>query len=256
MSLNEKKETIAIFTGAGISAESGLATFRDKNGLWRKYNIDEVATPDAFINDPKRVLDFYNKRRDEVCKAQPNLAHKAVASLESIFNVFVVTQNVDDLHERAGSQKVIHVHGNILESCSSLDKSEAFTDRSSLKLGDTCSRGWQLRPNVVWFGEPVENYHQALKIIRSADKILIIGTSLEVYPAAQLIIGGRQDAEKIIAQPDLDIAPEEDELKFTLQNYLWLQFKATRIVPFIIECWLKGIRVSSRIDEHGIRTFK
>ncbi len=179
---------IAILTGAGISAESGLRTFRDSNGLWEEYSIEEVATFTGWVNDPGLVIDFYNKRRNQLRTAQPNAAHTALALLEQKYDVQVITQNVDDLHERGGSTKVIHLHGELTKVRSVNHPELVYTiGYENIKLGDVCEKGGQLRPHIVWFGEPVPMIEEAAKIIEATDILLIIGTSLQVYPAAGLV---------------------------------------------------------------------
>lgn len=178
---------IVVLTGAGISAESGLKTFRDSDGLWMGYNIEDVATPDAFNKNPALVLDFYNMRRREVAKAQPNAAHKGLAKLEDLFDVTIITQNIDDLHERAGSTNVLHLHGEIFKMCSCKNVSKTFDIRNDIAVGDTAADGHQLRPAIVWFQEEVPLIEVAAKIIMEADIFVLIGTSLQVYPAAGLV---------------------------------------------------------------------
>ncbi|CAN5343025.1 NAD-dependent deacylase [soil metagenome] len=181
-------KTLVILTGAGMSADSGLSTFRDSGGLWEGFDIDEVATVHGWNKDPETVLDFYNKRREQAAKAEPNPGHIALAELESHFDIYIITQNVDDLHERAGSDKVLHLHGMLREARSSEDP-ESIIDigAKSIKHGDTAEDGSQLRPNVVWFGEAVTNIEPASVLVSKADILLVIGTSLVVYPAAGLI---------------------------------------------------------------------
>ncbi len=178
---------IVVFTGAGISAESGLGTFRDVGGLWKKYNIEDVATPEAFNKNPSLVLDFYNQRRKQLLKSKPNVAHLSLAKLQKKFNLVVITQNIDNLHERSGVKNIIHLHGKLTESRSTLDNKIYPINNSELNLGDLCSKGGQLRPNVVWFGEDVPNMNNAIDEVKSASIFIIIGTSLNVYPAANLI---------------------------------------------------------------------
>ena len=170
-----------------MSAESGLATFRGSDGLWNGYNVYEVATPEAWISNQKLVLDFYNMRRREIEKAEPNQAHKALVELENQFNVKIITQNIDDLHERAGSTQVIHLHGEITKVCDSIDKSEVFDwGYQDLKEGVFCPRGSQLRPFIVWFGEAVPLMDTAISELYDTEAFVVIGTSLQVYPAANL----------------------------------------------------------------------
>lgn len=180
-------QQIVIFSGAGISAESGLKTFRDSDGLWENYKIEEVATPEAWQENPKLVLDFYNLRRKQVIEAQPNAAHFAVLDLQKKFNVQVITQNIDDLHERAGTKNVLHLHGEILKARSVGTGLVYPINGSELNLGDLCENGHQLRPDVVWFGEFVPNMVVAAEWCEKADILIVIGTSLNVYPAANLV---------------------------------------------------------------------
>lgn len=176
-----------VLTGAGISAESGLKTFRDGDGLWMGYNIEDVATPDAFEKNPALVLDFYNMRRREVAKAVPSTAHIGLAELEKEFDVSIITQNIDDLHERAGSTNVLHLHGEIFKMCSSNNKSITFEIRGDINEGDLTEDGHQFRPAIVWFHEEVPMIEKAAQIMMNADIFILIGTSLQVYPAAGLI---------------------------------------------------------------------
>ncbi len=182
------KKKIVVFTGAGISAESGLKTFRDSGGLWEEFNVEEVATPEAWEQDPKMVTEFYNKRRKQVMEAKPNAAHHAIVELEKKFEVHVITQNIDDLHERAGSKKILHLHGEIIKSRSSIDPSLIYKINGwEMKYGDVCGRGSPLRPHIVWFGEFVPYMEDAGKIAATAEIFIIVGTSLNVYPAAGLV---------------------------------------------------------------------
>jgi NAD-dependent deacetylase len=181
------KKHIVILTGAGISAESGLKTFRDSDGLWMGYNVEDVATPRAFKRDPKLVLDFYNMRRKDVAAAQPNAAHTGLADLEKDFKVTVVTQNIDDLHERGGSTNVLHLHGQIFKMRSVADENKIYEIRGDINIGDMAADGSQLRPHIVWFEEPVPMITEAMKVMSTADIFVLAGTSLQVYPAAGLI---------------------------------------------------------------------
>lgn len=181
------KKKLVVLTGAGISAESGLKTFRDSDGLWEGYNIEDVATPRAWRKDPQLVLEFYNYRRKNIIEAQPNAAHYALASLQEKFDVHIITQNIDDLHERAGSQKILHLHGEILKMRSEKDERLVYDIRGDIHLGDTAEDGSQLRPHIVWFEEPVPKIEEAIVIVGNADVFVIIGTSLVVYPAAGLL---------------------------------------------------------------------
>ena len=186
----KNRQRIVVFSGAGISAESGIATFRDTGGLWENYKIEEVATPDAWKANPEKVQHFYNLRRENIRESVPNEAHLAIAMWESDHELTVITQNIDDLHERAGSKQVIHLHGNIMLAKSSGPKQEEkyYPIHGSLDVTkDLCEDGYPLRPHVVWFGEEVPNYETARTIIQKAGVFIVIGTSLNVYPAAGLI---------------------------------------------------------------------
>jgi NAD-dependent deacetylase len=179
---------LVVLTGAGISAESGLKTFRDSNGLWEGHDVMEVATPEGWYKNPKLVLDFYNARRKQALSAKPNQAHRILKSLEDQFDVTIITQNVDHLHEMAGSSKVIHLHGQLFESRSTADERLVYKmGHWELKLGDQCEKGSQLRPNIVWFGEAVPMMEIAIDITQQADLLVIVGTSMVVYPAAGLM---------------------------------------------------------------------
>lgn len=181
------KKNLIVLTGAGISAESGLKTFRDSDGLWMGYDVYEVASPQGWQKNPQLVLDFYNQRRREVAKAKPNAAHSGIAELQNNFNVTVITQNIDDLHERAGSKNVIHLHGEIFKMRSERDESTFYEIAGDIEFGQKAPDGSQLRPHVVWFGEPVPMIEQAARVMTSADIFILAGTSLQVYPAAGLI---------------------------------------------------------------------
>jgi NAD-dependent deacetylase len=197
-----KKKKIVVFSGAGMSAESGIKTFRDTGGLWEEYKIEDVATYNAWTRNRKLVLDFYNQRRKQVMAASPNAAHTMVAGLQEEFDVQVITQNIDDLHERAGSKKVLHLHGEIMKSRSS-QWSELIYDIKEweLKEGDLCERGAQLRPHIVWFGEAVPEMVKAEMLTREADIFITIGTSLNVYPAANLIHVVEAQVPKFLIDP-------------------------------------------------------
>jgi NAD-dependent deacetylase len=182
------KKHLVIFSGAGMSAESGIKTFRDSGGLWEEYKIEDVATLEAWERNPALVTEFYNQRRKQVMEAQPNEAHKTIAELQNDFNVTVITQNVDNLHERAGSKTVIHLHGEIMKAQSSVDPSLIYDLKKwEVKIGDKCSKGSQLRPYIVWFGEMVPMMEPAINIVGQAELFTVIGTSLNVYPAAGLV---------------------------------------------------------------------
>lgn len=186
--MSKKRKKLVVLTGAGISAESGIKTFRDSNGLWEGHDVMEVASPEGWRKNRELVLEFYNQRRKDGLKAKPNGAHLGLAELEKHFDVTIVTQNVDPLHERAGSTKVIHLHGELFKTQSTVDPSLVYEMEGwELKLGDKCEKGSQLRPYIVWFGEPVPKMEEAIEVAREADVFAVVGTSLLVYPAAGLI---------------------------------------------------------------------
>lgn len=178
---------IVVLTGAGMSAESGIKTFRDADGLWEGHDVMEVASPQGFSANPELVLDFYNQRRHQLLNVEPNAAHYALAELEEKHKVTIITQNVDDLHERSGSSKIIHLHGELLKVRSVYNEFDILHWTKDLNLGDTCKKGYQLRPHIVWFGEAVPMIDKAVTICQTADILLIIGTSMQVYPAASLM---------------------------------------------------------------------
>lgn len=212
---------IVVLTGAGISAESGLSTFRDSGGLWEGYDINDVATVDGWNADPERVLDFYNLRRKQAAEAEPNQAHLLISELQNHFKVTVITQNVDDLHERAGSKNVLHLHGRLNEAKSEIDENYVINiGANPIKLGDTAPDGSQLRPNVVWFGEPVPMIEKAAIKVSEADILVVIGTSLVVYPAAGLVDYARAGIKKFI------IDPSTPEL-FSFDDWQHIKEKAT-----------------------------
>lgn len=181
------KQKIVVLTGAGISAESGIKTFRDSDGLWENHRIEDVATPQGWAANPELVLDFYNQRRAQLFTVGPNNGHRALADLERDYEVYIVTQNVDDLHERAGSTKVLHLHGQLRQVRSNRFENLVYPWDKDLKIGDLCERGHQLRPHIVWFGEAVPMLEAAAELAEQADIFLIVGTSLQVYPAAGLM---------------------------------------------------------------------
>ena len=176
-----------VLTGAGISAESGLQTFRNSGGLWEGYRVEDVCTPEAFARSPQTVIDFYNARRRAAAAAEPNAAHFALADLERAYDVQIITQNVDDLHERAGSGKVLHLHGELNKLRSTVDESEILPWQGDQTLADRDSRGRPLRPHIVWFGEAVPLIEEAVRLVEAADTVIVVGTSLKVYPAASLL---------------------------------------------------------------------
>lgn len=178
---------LVVLTGAGMSAESGLKTFRDADGLWEGHDVMEVASPEGFAKNPELVLEFYNQRRRQLLEVKPNTAHIDLANLENEFKVSIITQNVDDLHERAGSSHVVHLHGELLKARNIIDEQSVMEWKTDIQLGDTCPKGYQLRPHIVWFGEAVPMIDKAIDICMTADMLLIIGTSMQVYPAASLL---------------------------------------------------------------------
>ena len=184
------KKNLVVLTGAGISAESGISTFRDSGGLWEKYKVEDVATPEGWHKDKTLVTDFYNQRRKQLLETQPNFGHIGLTELEQWFNVFVITQNVDNLHERAGNSSVLHLHGELTKVRSERYEHliyELTPDKYEVKIGDLCEKGYQLRPHIVWFGEVVPMMDKAIEITQQADVLVVIGTSLNVYPAAGLL---------------------------------------------------------------------
>jgi NAD-dependent deacetylase len=214
------KKNLIVLSGAGISAESGLKTFRDSDGLWMGYNIEDVATPRAFKKNPQLVLDFYNMRRREVLKASPNAAHIGLASLEEHYKVTIITQNIDDLHERAGSKNILHLHGEIFKMRSVKNESIITEIRGDIALGQMADDGGQWRPHIVWFEEPVPMIEIAAQIMEAADVFVLIGTSLQVYPAAGLIHYLKNDVPKYIL--DKRIPPVDN-----LSNVIAIERNAT-----------------------------
>jgi NAD-dependent deacetylase len=193
---------LVILSGSGISAESGIKTFRDMGGVWDQYDVTEVASPEAWKNNRKLVLEFYNQRRKQLFETEPNDAHKIIAELEQFFEVKIVTQNVDDLHERAGSSHVLHLHGELKKARSTVDPNLIYELKDwELKEGDLCEKGSQLRPHVVWFGEPVPAIEEAAEIVSAADIFIVIGTSLSVYPAAGLLHYAGKNVPVYIVDP-------------------------------------------------------
>jgi len=223
---------IVVFTGAGISAESGIGTFRDSGGLWEKYRIEDVATPEAFSRDPEFVLNFYNQRRQQIIEARPNEAHYALAALEDRFKVIIITQNIDDLHERAGSTHVIHLHGEIMKGRSS--RQNSFITRlkkPEILLGDLADDGSQLRPFIVWFGEEVPLMDVAIDAVRQASTFLVVGTSLNVYPAAGLVHHAPTSSQKFLVDPNV---PEGS----LMSGFHFIREKAGVGVPRLVGKWM------------------
>ncbi len=232
------KQKVIVLTGAGISAESGLNTFRDSDGLWEGYDINDVATPEAWHRDPVLVQHFYNLRRKAVLEAKPNLAHIALAELEKYYDVTIITQNIDDLHERAGSSSIIHLHGIITKSQSSVNPNLTYDiNGAELAMGEKCELGSQLRPHVVWFGEAVPMIGKAAELCMLADIFMIIGTSLLVYPAAGLVDYVSADARKILIDPKVSGVPGVSNLEMIPE-------KAGTGVPTAVEALIREVRSS------------
>ena len=205
---------IVILTGAGMSAESGISTFRDSDGLWENHKIEDVATPQGWKKDRELVLEFYNQRRKELFEVEPNIAHLSLVDLEKHFDVNIITQNVDDLHERAGSSNVLHLHGELKKARSSVDSSLVYDlDNWELKIGDRCEKGSQLRPHIVWFGENVPALSEAINITFGADILIVIGTSLNVYPAAGLIDDVKSNVPIYYIDPNSNMISLKENVK-------------------------------------------
>ncbi len=227
-------ETIVVLTGAGISAESGCNTFRDNNGLWRKHRVEEVASPYAWKLNPQMVMDFYNERRKKLFNAQPNAGHTALVKLESKYKVEIINQNVDDLHERAGSSHVYHLHGELKKARSTVDSNLIYElNKWELKMGDLCEKGSQLRPHIVWFGEPVPMFEKAVKIAKTADIFIVIGTSMAVYPAASLINYVGRGLPMYYVDPNAGTIPGNENIQF-------IKEKAGVGVPRLVDFLLNG----------------
>lgn len=201
---------VVVLTGAGMSAESGIKTFRDADGLWEGHDIMEVASPEGWEKDKEKVLEFYNQRRRQLLEVAPNAAHYALAKLEEKFKVDIVTQNIDDLHERAGSNSVLHLHGELLKVRSTFDEDLIMDWKKDLKLGDFCEFNHQLRPHVVWFGEAVPMFSIAVEIAKKADILIVIGTSMQVYPAAALVDFIKEDTPVYFIDPKPVLSPGRD----------------------------------------------
>jgi NAD-dependent deacetylase len=228
--IRSKREKIVVLSGAGISAPSGLATFRDSNGLWKQYRFTEVASPEGWERHPEVVLEFYNERRAKACAATPNAGHRAIANLERRFDVTVITQNVDDLHERAGSSRIIHLHGELTKARSTADPDLVYDiGCAPIRIGDRCGKGSQLRPHIVWFGENVERYDDARFQMMDADRVLVVGTSLTVYPAAELVEFALDRATKLL----IDVEPVGAPSSFRT-----IRGSADQVLPSLVEAWL------------------
>lgn len=228
--MQKSQMKIVVLSGSGISAESGLPTFRDSDGLWRNHDWRKLASPEGWRAHPELVLEFYNERRAKAAEAQPNAAHRALAALESSYDVVIVTQNVDDLHERAGSTHVVHLHGELAWARgTSRRRLRTHLGAAPITIGDRCEDGTQLRPDIVWFGEAVETMEIAAEHVGEADKVLVVGTSLTVYPAASLADFAPTHAERIVCALELEREPSD---------YLWLRGPATREIPALAQRWL------------------
>lgn len=234
------RDKIVILSGSGVSAESGLATFRDSGGLWRTYSWQDVASPEGWAARPQAVLDFYNERRAQAWNASPNAAHLEIASLETAYDVVVVTQNVDELHERAGSNHVIHLHGRLDWARGTSPARRRYRlEGAPIALGQCCEDGTQLRPDIVWFGEEVEHLDEAREHVASAAKVLVVGTSLTVFPAASLVNVARGRAEKVLVDPEATTGPSGFDIH---------RLRATEAVPALVKRWL----AEARAREAGI----
>lgn len=211
---------LVILSGAGMSQESGLKTFRDMGGLWEQYRVEDVASIEGWHRNPELVMNFYNERRKQLSETEPNAGHFAVASLEKDFDVQVITQNVDDLHERAGSTKVLHLHGELRKARSTVDPDLVYTlDNWELKFGDKCEKGSQLRPHIVWFGEAVPAFYDAIPMVEAADILVVVGTSMQVYPAAGLANYVRPGVPVFVVDP---VRPA-----FYMKNVTYIEEKAS-----------------------------
>lgn len=229
--MKNSKQKLVVLSGAGISAESGLRTFRDSDGLWEGHNVYEVATPGGFAKNPQLVLDFYNQRRRDVAQAKPNTAHIGLAALEKNFDVHIITQNIDDLHERGGSTEVLHLHGEIFKSRSVLSSLKTFECRGDINVGDLAPDGSQLRPFIVWFEEDVPMMNDAVNIVEEADIFVVIGTSLQVYPAAGLLNYVNPRANKYIIDKNI---PK----KTSTSNIIAIEASATEGIVILQEMLL------------------
>ncbi len=221
-----------MLTGAGISAESGLKTFRDSNGLWEEHRIEDVASPEGWYRNKELVLDFYNQRRKQLLACNPNRAHFALAELEQMYDVSIITQNVDNLHEAGGSTHVVHLHGELLKARSTEYEELIYDWQKDMVIGDTCERGAQLRPHIVWFGEAVPKMDEAIPLVRQADIFIVIGTSMVVYPAAGLINYTSYETPKWLIDPNDMPLPRIPNLKF-------INEKATVGVDYLVKLLLQ-----------------
>jgi len=231
--MSANRPRIVVLSGSGISAESGLPTFRDANGLWRDRDWREFASPEGWRRHPELVLEFYNERRAAAAQARPNAAHRALAALEAAYDVRIVTQNVDDLHERGGSTQVLHLHGELAWARGrSPRRLRTHLGAAPIRLGDVCADGTQLRPDIVWFGEAVDRLEPAAELVAQADKVLVVGTSLTVYPAASLVDFAPRHADKAVCALELEREPA---------GYRWLRGPATQEIPPLVERWLREV---------------
>lgn len=222
------KKKLVILSGAGMSQESGIRTFRDMDGLWEEYDVTEVATPEAWVRNPALVMKFYNDRRKQLYECSPNAGHLGLVHLEKDFDVHIITQNIDDLHERAGSSKVLHLHGELKKARSSVDESLIYDiDGWELKFGQKCAKGSQLRPHIVWFGEAVPAMDDAIPIVESADILVVIGTSLNVYPAAGLVNYAKKSTFIFVIDPERP--------SVFIRNVTYIQEKAGKGVEILKE---------------------
>ncbi len=239
--MSEQKQHIVILSGAGVSAESGIKTFRDSDGLWENHRVEDVATPGAWARDQELVLRFYNERRQQIRAAEPNEAHKALALLEERFKVTVITQNIDDLHERGGSSDVLHLHGEIFKARSSQNEDLLYElGDQDIYAGDLCEQGSQLRPHIVWFGEDVPMYPVAHEITQTADLVIVVGTSLQVQPASFLASAAPYHVARIVVDPKA----EADVPAF------YLRYPAGEIIPALVDYLLQqGIEDLSELDQ-------
>jgi NAD-dependent deacetylase len=229
--MNHDLRRVVVLSGSGLSAESGLPTFRDAAGLWREHSWQELASPEGWRKNPALVLEFYNERRAKAWAAQPNAAHLAIATLERKFDVTVITQNVDSLHERAGSTNVFHVHGELaFARGTGPSRRRRRIDGAPIEMGQRCEEGTQLRPDIVWFGEETQHMDTAREHVAAADKVLVVGTSLSVYPAASLVEEARHDAEKVLNSLEMSEVPA---------GYEFHSGPATAVIPAVVARWLR-----------------
>ena len=234
MKIEIQPNKIVVLSGAGISAESGLATFRDSNGLWNNYSWQEVASPEGWAKHPEMVQQFYNERRQQAWRAQPNAGHEAIAALEQAYEVVVVTQNVDGLHERAGSSNVIHVHGQLTWARGTSEQRRRYLiNDAPISMGQLCEDGTQLRPDIVWFGENVEYLDDAMYHLATAGKVLVAGTSLTVFPVAGLVKAAHSRAERVLVALAMDHVPF---------GFKFMRGKAGEVVPGLADRWLREVQ--------------